>query len=119
MAKGKKAKSGAAKSPRRKNLTKTALVAKATATSFAMRVGIDFLNGLGQATAVLFRNGVLINMQSISMGGSILFSDVQSHDTLAVNGVCSGDAIIDINVPTNPATPQNFNKIILGGYSIL
>jgi|SRR5215203_3616649 len=119
MAKGKKPKSGSAKSPRRKNLTKTALVAKATSSSFAMRVDIDFLNGLGQATAVLFRNGVLINMQSISMGGSIPFSDVQSHDTVAVNGVCAGDAIISINIPTNPATPQNFSKIILGGYSIL
>ena len=119
MAKGKKPKPRLAKSTRRKKLTKTALVAKATPTSFSMRVGVDFLNGLGQATAVLFRNGVLINMQSISMSSTIVFSDVQSHDSLAINGVCAGDAVVNINVPTNPATPENFNKIILGGYSIL
>lgn len=115
MAKSKKTKKAAGN----KKLTGASLIAAATGNSFQMTVNVNFLDGIGQATVVLFRNGVLINMQSISMGGDIVFSDVQSGDALAVNGVCAGDAIVTINVPTNPPTPQTFQKIILGGYSIL
>ena len=121
MAKAKKGKSGLAENNplKSKRFTKTSLVAIRSASSFAIEVGIDFTSGLGQATAVLFRNGVLINMQSISTSGSIHFSDVESRDTVAVNGVCAGDAKISINVPTNPSTPELFTKIIIGGYTII
>jgi hypothetical protein len=78
-------------------------VASVTAT-----VSITFTSGLGQATASLFRKGMLINMQSVSTSGTIVFSDTQSGDVISVNGICTGAATIAVNVPTTPGTPQNF-----------
>src|SRR5215469_3690098 len=77
-------------------------------TSVAATVSITFTSGLGQATAALFRKGMLINMQSVSTSGAIVFSDTQSGDAIAINGVCTGAASIVVSVPTTPGTPQNF-----------
>ena len=116
----KAAKAVKAKSARSKPLTRAVLVATPAGTSFPVDIKIDFFSGLGQVTAVLFRNGVLINMQSISTSGRINFSDVQSGDTVAVNGVCAGTADITVSVPTNPSTPEHFAAgIIMTGYTIL
>jgi hypothetical protein len=121
MAKAKKSKAAAkSTSPKKTKLTKASLVASASATSLQADVEIIFTSGLGQATAVLFRNGVLINMQSISISGTIHFTDVQSRDSIAVNGVCAGDAVVTISIPTNPMTPEHFTAgIIMAGYTIL
>ncbi len=91
-----------------KKLLKTSLVAAATTLSTPVNVGFRFASGIGQATASLFRNGVLINMQSISMTGNIHFADVQSGDVISVNGICTGTADITINVTTIPANPKHF-----------
>ncbi len=100
--------------------TKHSLVALSDAAASSVGIQVDFTSGLGQLTAVLFRNGVLINMQSISTSGVIQFSEVQSRDTISINGVCAGDATVTVSVPTNPSTPENFSKqIIISGYIIL
>jgi hypothetical protein len=99
--------------------TKSSLVAFSPGTVSSATVNVIFKSGIGQVTAVLFRNGVLINMQSISTEGDIHFSQAQSRDTISINGVCTGDAKITISVPTNPETPDIFSKeIIIGGYII-
>jgi hypothetical protein len=102
-----------------KSISKKSLVASPSVASAPADIDIVFSSGLGQATAVLFRNGVLINMQSISTSGTIHFTDVQSRDSISVNGVCTGSADITVSVPTNPPTPEHFTAgIIMTGYSV-
>lgn len=121
----KSVKKTAAKAGKKKSVTipkikKSFLVAVPKAVERSATVNVVFTSGIGQVTAVLFRNGVLINMQSISTDGNIQFSQVQSRDSISVNGVCAGNAVITISVPTNPGTPDTFSKeIIVAGYIIL
>lgn len=100
-------------------LTASSLVAEEASHSQPVDVTFTFTSGIGQATAVLFRKGVLINMQSISKSGNVNFSEVQSGDVISVNGICTGKAVIAINTPTTPATPEQFNSgLIISGYLI-
>jgi hypothetical protein len=100
-------------------LTTNSLVAEEAHDSQQVDVTFTFTGGIGQATALLFRKGVLINMQSISSSGNIRFSEVQSRDSISVNGVCTGKAVIVVSTPTIPATPQQFNaELILTGFLI-
>jgi hypothetical protein len=78
------------------------------ATLVPANVIVVFTSGIGQLTASLFRNGMMINMQSVNASGTIFFSDVQSDDMISINGVCTGNASVTVSVPTNPATPQTF-----------
>ena len=91
-------------------LSRGALVAQPSAVSKAADISVTFKSGLGQITSSLFRNGVLINLQSISSSGSIHFSDVQSGDAVSINGVCTGTADISVSVPADPESPQHFEK---------
>ncbi len=100
-------------------LTVNSLVAESAAHSLQVSITFTFTGGIGQATALLFRKGVLINMQSISSSGNIQFSEVQSGDSISINGVCTGNAIIVVNTPTVPLSPQQFDAgIIITGYLI-
>jgi hypothetical protein len=100
-------------------LTANSLVAEEASHSQPVDVTFTFTNGVGQATAVLFRKGILINMQSISKSGNINFSEVQSGDVISVNGVCTGKASVIINTPTTPITPEQFNSgLIIAGYLV-
>ncbi len=102
-----------------KKLLKKSLVAIVSPLSAPIDISFRFISGIGQATASLFRNGVLINMQSISSTGDIHFSEVQSGDVISINGVCTGRADITINAPTTPTTPDHFTAgIILAGYLV-
>jgi hypothetical protein len=102
-----------------KKLTSSSLIALPTAASAAVNVNVVFKSGLGQITSSLFRNGVLINMQSISSSGNIHLSDVQSGDVISINGICAGTASITIGVSTTPATPEHFTAgFIFGNYVI-
>jgi hypothetical protein len=108
------------KKVRAKKITTSTLVARTTTASRPANIGVSFFNGIGQVTASLFRNGVLINMQSISTDGTIRFADVQSGDTMSVNGVCTGTATIRVNLTTHPQTPENFGTgVIMTGYLFL
>ncbi len=91
-------------------LTKASLVALPTALSRPSTIGITFFGGLGQATVALFRQGNMINMQTTSLSANIHFSDVQSGDVIAVNGVATGKATISIDLATSPETPTNFGS---------
>ncbi len=103
-----------------KRLSRSALVSAGPGASGAVDVEIIFKSGLGQATAALFRNGLLINMQSISTSDTIHFSDARPRDSISINGVCTGTADVIVSVPTNPPTPEHFDSgIILAGYTIL
>ena len=95
------------KKPTRK-LTRSFLMPFAPGTSVQGKIKVTFISGLGQLTASLFRNGILINMQSVSSSSVIFLSDVQFGDVISVNGVCTGSADISISVSTNPTTPQHF-----------
>ena len=100
-------------------LTATSLVAESAPHSLQVSIAFTFTGGIGQATSLLFRKGVLINMQSISSSGNIQFSEVQSGDSISVNGVCTGSAIIAVDAATVPSSPQKFNAgIIITGYLI-
>lgn len=101
-----KAKAGARK--KKAALMKNALVALPNINSTQANVNITFFSGIGQATISLFRQGILINMQSTSVSATIQFSDVQSGDIIVVNGVCTGNATVAIDVPTTPQTPTSF-----------
>jgi FtsZ-interacting cell division protein YlmF len=103
-----------------KRLTRSALVATATSASQVAEIDVKFFSGIGQITVSLFRNGVLINMQSISTEGVIRLVDVQGGDTMSVNGVCTAKAKIDVNLSTHPDTPQNYTAgIIMTGFLFL
>jgi hypothetical protein len=100
-------------------LTTNALVAEQAPHSQAVDVTFTFTGGIGQATAVLFRKGILINMQSISSSGNVNFAEVQRGDVISVNGVCTGKAVVAINTLTTPTTPEPFNTgLIIAGYLI-
>ena len=100
--------------------TRSCLVAVPADDEKTADIQVEFTSGIGQVTAALFRNGVLINMQSISKSGAIHFSDVQSRDSVSVNGICSGNASVTLTVPSDPATPEFFSKqVIMTGYTIL
>jgi hypothetical protein len=91
-----------------KDLAPTALVAVEAPHSQQVDVTFTFTGGIGQATAVLFRKGVLINMQSISNSGTIRFSEVQTSDVISINGVCTGKGAVAITATTLPITPKQF-----------
>jgi len=100
-------------------LTASSLVAEEAPHSQQVNVTVTFTGGLGQATAVLFRRGVLINMQSISHSGNVNFSNVQTGDVIAVNGVCSGTANVAISTDTVPDNPEQFTAgLIIASYLI-
>jgi hypothetical protein len=103
----------------KKTFSTKSLVALIDGIAKPANIRVDFFSGIGQITAVLFRNGILINMQSISTDGDINFTDVQSRDTISINGVCAGSATIKISIPTNAPTPETFSKIITTGYTVL
>ena len=107
------------------------LVIKASANAVSASVDVQFFLGFGQLTATLFRNGMMINSQTISHEGAIFFSDTQSGDVISINGVATGvnpdngndipnAAVIAINRPTSPSTPQQFKTgYIIAGYIVL
>lgn len=98
-------------------ILKTALVAFKTPKSAGADISFTFSAGIGQATASLFRNGILINMQSISQSGTILFSDTNKGDVISINGICTGTCTIRINKSTKPGTPEKFpSGFIITGY---
>jgi hypothetical protein len=99
-------------------ITTTSLVARPAANSQPANINCVFTGGIGQITATLFRNGAMINMQSVSSSSAINFSDVQSGDAISVNGVCTGRCDITISVPTTPGTPKRFNRIIIGVFRV-
>ncbi|MDE3249837.1 MAG: hypothetical protein KGO82_14325 [Bacteroidota bacterium] len=118
MAKAKKKAAPRRPAPAATRATRRALIPVAAGAA-PVTVSLKFVSGIGQVTASLFRQGVLINMESISNEGDIVFSQAQKNDTISVNGVCTGQASITINTATNPATPDRFsNEIIVGGYII-
>ncbi len=86
--------------------------ARLTAVSVAANVSVTFFGGVGTATVALFRSGLLINMQTLTASGSVNFSDVTQFDRITVDGVGPGAVtnatVINISVPTSPATPTNF-----------
>lgn len=90
-------------------------------TSQPATVNITFTSGAGQVTTSLFRNGLLINMQSTSVSADILLSDTQRGDMLSVVGVTTGSATITVTpVSTSPATPDKFSAgPVMGSYVIL
>lgn len=94
------------------NNTISSIPARPAATSLVASVGITFFGGVGTATVALFRSGLLINMQTLTASGSVSFSDVAQFDRITVDGVCTGAGanatVINISVPTSPATPTNF-----------
>jgi hypothetical protein len=100
-------------------LTANSLVAEEAPHSQQVNVTFTFTGGIGQATSLLFRKGVLINMQSISSSGNIRFSEVQSGDAISINGMCTGKAVVTVSTPTVPDTPEQFAAgIIMTGYLI-
>jgi len=100
-------------------LTSNSLVAEQADHSKPAIITFTFTIGIGQATTSLFRRGVLINMQSISSSGDIKFSDVQTGDVISVNGVCTGKAVIEIDISTTPVTPSEFKAgLIIKAYLV-
>ena len=108
-----------------------ALIATASADSISATITIQFFLGKGQLTASLFRNGLTINSQAIGSDSTIFFSDTQSGDVISINGVATGvnpengsdipnAAIISINRPTSPSTPEQFRTgFIIENYIVL
>lgn len=121
--KSSKGKSSSAKIAMVSNMSNaTALITNNIAVAVPANVGITFFSGTGQITASLFRNGILINLQTIVNDGSINFSDVQSGDGISVNGVATGvgGATITIDRPTSPSNPDHFDTgFIHRGYIVL
>ncbi|HUP11591.1 MAG TPA: hypothetical protein VM187_05255 [Niastella sp.] len=100
-------------------LNANSLVVTEAPHSHPVDVSFTFTSGVGQATAVLFRKGVLINMQSISKSGNVNFSEVQIGDVISISGVCAGKAAVAINTSTTPVTPEKFNAgLIIAGYLV-
>lgn len=115
------AKKNVKKSAKKKpvSLNPNSLVAVANAVSQQAAVDFTFSSGIGQVTASVFRNGVLINMQSISHTGTINFADVQGGDVISLNGVCTNTATVRVSVRTTPSSPTNFNAgLILKNYLV-
>lgn len=91
------------------------------ASSVRATVNVTFTSGTGQVTTSLFRNGILINLQSTSVSADIMLSDTKRGDVLSVVGVATGSATITITpVQTSPVTPDQFTSgPVMGSYVIL
>jgi hypothetical protein len=87
-------------------LTATVAAAAVKATTIA----VTFTGGLGNLTATLFKNltGAIIGHDSLSASGSIIFNNANTGDAISINGVCTGKAVINIDVATDPPTPVKF-----------
>ena len=76
----------------------------------AAEVKVTFKNGVGQLKIFLYRKGSLIASGEVNSSGRINFAEVQTDDIMVLNGTCAGDAKIEINVKTFPATPLGFTE---------
>jgi hypothetical protein len=99
-----------------KNKIETANTALLTATVAAAAVkattvAVTFKEGLGNLTATLFKNltGAIIGHDSLSSSGNIIFNNANTGDAISINGVCTGKAVINIDVATDPVTPVKFS----------
>lgn len=125
--KAKKPEKASAKSAVKKKRSATATrepkfnAATLDASSVQATVNVTFTSGTGQVTTSLFRNGILINLQSTSVSADILLSDTKRGDMLSVVGVTTGSATITVvPVSTSPGTPDQFSAgPIMGSYVIL
>jgi hypothetical protein len=98
----------------------SSLVGASAGEAVPAKVDVIFTSGIGQLTASLFRNGLVISLQSISASGAIIFPDVLRGDVISINGVCTGEAIITIDVSTDPITPVVFAAgNINAGYDVI
>jgi len=80
-------------------------------------ISILFTEGKGQLNIQLNRDGEEIANGSLQTSGTIPLADVQSRDVITLDGVCTGSAELNIDVPTKAATPTtypdgNFNDTI-------
>jgi hypothetical protein len=73
-----------------------------------MTLAINFLGGQGSLSAVLTRNGAVINQGSNTDGGDITFGDTRSGDAMALVGSCTSSASIQISTATSPGSPLTF-----------
>jgi hypothetical protein len=70
-------------------------------------VSIVFLNGVGQVEAELIRNGNSIDMRATDKTGTLQFPDVLDEDIISLNGACTGNGEIMIDIPVLPPSPVN------------
>lgn len=73
-----------------------------------VNIGVEFKNGIGHIDATLIRAGATISGGSLRRTGTITFNNASSGDTISLDGVCSGTADLNIDVPITPA-PQSRN----------
>lgn len=66
---------------------------------------IKFLNGIGHLSAIVFRNKVVVSKGELRRSGTITLNDIESGDSVSIDGVNSGTTHLEIDVPIDPA-PQ-------------
>ncbi len=80
----------------------------------------EFFEGVATATVTLFRDGQIVDSQTVSDDGTLHFSDVRSRDTASVKGTCAGTGKITVSVDTRPASPTSLKAgKIIERYTIL
>ena len=83
-------------------------------------IDVTFEMGGGQITVKLYRDQKFIAGGNLDNSGRITLNDVQKNDSIAVTGLCTGTAIIEIDVKTKPTTSKKYPKgFILGRIDIL
>jgi hypothetical protein len=88
----------------------TIRLAAAPLTTSAANIDVAFKLGLGHLTATLYRKMAVIARGNLTRSGRITFNDVESGDSIAIDGGCTGTAQLQIDVNTTPASPRNYPK---------
>lgn len=97
----KKAKS---KSTKSKSTKRAATVKKAAV------LNITFTSGIGKLDAFQYRKGFPIDEGGLNTSGDINFRDVKTDDIIVLDGTCSKDAEVTMDVDTYPKTPLKFSE---------
>ena len=71
-------------------------------------IQIVFTKGLGQLKAELFRNGVNIACQKITISGTLPIPAAMPGDIISIDGICTGTASMTIDLQTSPVTPVTY-----------
>jgi hypothetical protein len=81
-----------------------------------VHVKIDFTGGTPNGLTMTLNDG---SPQTITTSGTFSYDNVNSNDTIAINGTANASTKITIDQPTTPATPDNFNPgSVFGNYVI-
>ncbi len=64
---------------------------------------VQFNNGIGHVNVTLIRDKAIVSKGNLRRSGTITLNDVESSDTVSIDGACAGTTHLDIDVNIDPS----------------